>query len=293
MTEGEEAPPGLIRGTPSATGAQWLAVRVTPGASRDAAMEALFAAGSEGVHEEGADLVTHFPEGSDAGAITRLLHEMAPGATVATEWAPAIDWSEAWKDGVHAHDLGALTIAPPWLAGQHDPARTIVIDPGMAFGTGEHATTRGVIRLLQGVIRPADRVADLGAGSAILAIAAAKLGAAWVAAIEIDGEAIPNAEENIARNGVIERVTVFQGDAATLLPLIAPVQLVLANIISSVLVNLLPEMAVALDADGRVILSGILREERAFMLGVLDDQGWRVLGEDAEDAWWSVAIARR
>lgn len=293
MNDGDEAPPGLIRGTPSATGAQWLAVRVTPGSSRDAAMEALFAAGSEGVHEEGADLVTHFPEGSDADAIVRLVHEMAPGAIVTSAWAPAIDWSEAWKDGVHAHDLGALTIAPPWLAAEHDAARTIVIDPGMAFGTGEHATTRGVIRLMPGVMQRGDRVADLGAGSAILAIAAAKLGAAWVAAIEIDAEAIPNAEENVARNDVVGQVKVFQGDAATLLPLVAPVQLVLANIISSVLVNLLPGIADALDADGRAILSGILREEREFMVDTLEAQGWRVLAEDAEDAWWSVAIARR
>lgn len=290
---GEEAPPGLIRGTPSLTGARWLAVRVTPGDSRDAAMEALFAAGSEGVHEEGTDLVTHFPEGSDPDAIVRLVREMAPRAAVTTAWAAAIDWSEAWKDGVHAHDLGALTVAPPWLADEHDPARTIVIDPGMAFGTGEHATTRGVIRLLQGVIRSGDRVADLGAGSAILAIAAAKLGAAWVAAIEIDGEAIPNAEENVTRNGAAQQVRVFQGDAATLLPLLAPVQLVLANIISSVLVNLLPGIAEALDGSGRAILSGILHEERDFMLGTLAEQGWRVLAEDAEDAWWSVAIARR
>lgn len=293
MSTDGEAPPGEIRGQPSATGAQWLAVRVRPGASRNAAMEALFAAGSEGVHETGAELRTHFPEGTDPEHVRRVVLRMDPGAEVQAEWTPAVDWSEAWKDGVHAHDLGALTVAPPWLAGDHDPARTIIIDPGMAFGTGEHATTRGVVRLLAGVIAPGDRVADLGAGSAILAIAAAKLGAAWVAAIEIDAEAIPNAEENVARNGVAAQVKVFHGDAGTLLPLIAPVQVVLANIISSVLVTLLPVIAESLAAGGRVVLSGILREERDMMLGVLDREGWEVLAEDAEDAWWSVAVRRR
>lgn len=293
MSEHGEAPPGRIEGEPSATGAQWLAVRVRPAGSRDAAMEALFAAGSMGVHESGDELRTHFPEGTDADEVRRVVLAADPGAEVHAEWAPAVDWSEAWKHGVHAHDLGALTVAPPWLAEATDPARTIIIDPGMAFGTGEHATTRGVIRLLANVIRPGDRVADLGAGSAILAIAAAKLGAAWVAAIEIDAEAIPNAEENVERNGVADRVRVFLGDAATLLPLVAPVQVILANIISSVLVNMLPTIADGLAEGGTVILSGILREERERMLDVLDRGGWKVLAEDAEDAWWSVAVARR
>ena len=292
MTGDGEAPPGRITGHPSATGARWLDVRVQAGA-RAAAMEALFAAGSEGVHETGDELRTHFPEGTDPEHVRRTVLAMDPRATMTMEWTPAIDWSEAWKEGVRAHDLGALTVAPPWLAAEHDPARTIVIDPGMAFGTGEHATTRGVVRLLAAVLRPGDRVADLGAGSAILAIAAAKLGAAWVAAIEIDGEAIPNAEENVAANAVDDRVKVLHGDAATLLPLVAPVQVILANIISSVLVTLLPAMADALTGDGRMILSGILRDERDTMLEALARHGWRVLDEDAEDAWWSVAVARR
>jgi ribosomal protein L11 methylase PrmA len=76
-----------------------------------------------------------------------------------------------------------------------------VIDPGMAFGTGDHPTTRGVVRLMQGAVRPGDLVADLGAGSAVLSIAAIKLGAARAAAIEFDPDAIGNAEENVARNG--------------------------------------------------------------------------------------------
>lgn len=288
-----EAPPGSIRGEPSATGAKWLSVRVKPAAARDLAMEALFAAGSMGVHEAGDELRTHFPDGTDPDEVRRIVLAADAAARIDCEWVPAIDWSEAWKDGVHAHDLGVLTVAPPWLADQHDPARTIVIDPGMAFGTGEHATTRGVVRLLADVLRPGDRVADLGAGSAVLAIAAAKLGAAWVAAIEIDAEAIPNAEENVERNGVADRVRVLQGDAGTLLPLVAPVQVVLANIISSVLVGLLPVIGDGLAPGGTVILSGILREEREHMLGVLARDGWAVRAEDTEDAWWSVAVARR
>jgi ribosomal protein L11 methyltransferase len=184
-------------------------------------------------------------------------------------------------------------IAPPWLVGSYDQARTIVIDPGMAFGTGEHATTRGMVRLLPSVLRAGDHVADLGAGSAVLSIAAAKLGAARVVAIEIDPDAIGNAEENVLRNDVASRVSVLEGDAEVLLPLVAPVRLILANIISSVLVSLLPAISGALTSDGQAIISGILLEEREDMVSVLDANGWGVEAEDREDIWWSAVIARR
>ena len=169
----------------------------------------------------------------------------------------------------------------------------MVIEPEMAFGTGEHQTTRGVVRLLPSAIRARDRVADLGAGSAVLAIAAAKLGAAHVTAIELDHDAIANAEENVARNGVADRVTVLEGDAELLLPFVAPVRVVLANIISSVLVSLLPTIGASLAMDGEAILSGILVEERASMLAVLDTNGWVLRAEDVEGTWWSARIARR
>jgi len=163
----------------------------------------------------------------------------------------------------------------------------------MAFGTGDHATTRGVMRLMSDVIREGDRVADLGAGSAVLSIAAAKLGAGRVAAIELDPEAIGNAEENLVRNGVADRVTVIEGDAELLLPLVAPVRVVLANIISSVLVGLLPHIARALDGEGAcAILSGILQAERDDLVEVLTTTGWRVTAEDREDIWWSAVVAR-
>jgi ribosomal protein L11 methyltransferase len=179
-------------------------------------------------------------------------------------------------------------VTPPGLAEGRDPATTIVIEPAMAFGTGEHPTTRGVVRLMQGVIRAGDSVADLGSGSAVLSIAAAKLGAARVYAIEIDPDATGNAEENIARNGVADRVAALEGDAAMFLPLVAPVRVILANIISSVLVDLLPLLAMTIADDGVIILSGILAEERPRMLEALTGAGWRVDAEDAEEQWWSV-----
>jgi len=270
----------------------WLSVRVSAGDARDAALAALFEIGSQGVQEAGDDLVTHFPEETDAASVVAAVLSAAPGASVALTLVPAVDWSVEWRKGVGAHELGALAIVPPWLAEGRDPARTVVIEPEMAFGTGEHQTTRGVVRLLPALVRHGDRIADLGAGSAVLAIAAAKLGAARVTAIELDHDAIANANENVQRNGVKDVVTVLEGDAAVLLPLVAPVRIVLANIISSVLIELLPAIDDALTDDGEAILSGILVEERDVMRDVLTSAGWRMIAEDVEGAWWSVRIAR-
>jgi ribosomal protein L11 methyltransferase len=272
--------------------AAWRAVRVRPAGDRALVAAALFSAGSQGVHDDGPALVTHFPPATDLGAVCAAVLDADAAATIDISDAPDIDWTEAWKHGVGVQEIGRLTVAPPWHAEGRDPSTTIIIDPGMAFGTGEHQTTRRVLGLMQQVIRGGDLVADLGAGSAVLSIAAVKLGAARAIAIEMDPDAIENAEENVARNGESDRVTVIEGDAALLLPLVAPVRVVLANIISSVLVELLPSIHAALTADGQAILSGILVDEREHMLDVLAHD-WRVEEEAREGQWWSVAIARR
>jgi ribosomal protein L11 methyltransferase len=274
-------------------GASWITLRVWAGSERDAVIAALFDAGAQGVQELDDNFVTHVPDQGVADALTSAALAVSASARIETEPLDPVDWSVQWKQSIGTQTLGALTVAPPWLARELDPARTIVIDPGMAFGTGEHATTRGVLRLLQHVICEGDHVADLGAGSAILAIAAAKLGAGHVAAIELDPDAIGNAEENVHRNGVADRVTVIEGDAAILLPLVAPVRVITANIVSAVLIELLPALARGLSDGGRAILSGILLSERLEMHRALSADGWRIEDEDSEDSWWSTTIARR
>jgi ribosomal protein L11 methyltransferase len=268
----------------------WNRVSVSPSSDslRDAVAAAMFAAGAEGLQDVGASFVTHLASSVNSDAFVDSVR--AADASLVADISPLdnTDWAEKWKERITAHQLGALTVTPPWLAAGRDPATTIVIEPAMAFGTGEHPTTRGVVRLMQGVIRAGDSVADLGSGSAVLSIAAAKLGAARVYAIEIDPDATGNAEENIARNGVADRVAALEGDAAMFLPLVAPVRVILANIISSVLIDLLPLLAMTIADDGVIILSGILVEERPRMIEALTAAGWRVDAEDAEDQWWSV-----
>lgn len=270
----------------------WTSLRVHAPGRTDETSAALFAAGAQGVHEDGATLVTHFPPETDVAAVIRQVHAAVPGATCVTAPTESIDWTVHWRDKLHPRAVGRLTIVPTWLADQYDAASTIVIEPGMAFGTGDHPTTRGAARLLQSEVHPGFVVADLGAGSAVLAIAAAKLGASNVFAIEYDADAISNAEENVRRNGVEGIVHVFEGDATVLLPLVAPVDAIVANIISSVLVELLPAMAAALRPGGSAVLSGILVDERTTMLEAFAADGWQVTAEDSEEAWWSVAITR-
>ncbi len=284
----------------SGNGSGWVRVSVAPDPSqavaRERCMAALFESGAQGVHEDKTALITHFPPGTNVQQVLESLERADPKAAVETGPVPDIDWREAWKTRITAQEAGGLVVAPPWLAGASDPARTIVIEPGMAFGTGDHATTRGMLRLMARHLKPGMQVADLGAGSAVLSIAAARMGASRVYGVELDPDAIPDAERNVERNMMRNdgsgSVHIFEGDASVILPLLAPVNCVLANIISSVLLGLLPVIALALAPDGVVILSGILASERDGMLQAFESGGWRVTDEDSEDVWWSVSIAR-
>ncbi|MGI9044974.1 MAG: 50S ribosomal protein L11 methyltransferase [Gemmatimonadaceae bacterium] len=269
----------------------WIALRIEKFADGEVISSALFEAGSQGVHEDGGALVTHFPPGHDIDAVAASVRKIDPSATLTVGEAPILDWRE-WRASVRSRRLGRLTLTPPWLADDTDQMQ-VVIDPAMAFGTGEHATTRGVVRLMQQLPAMPTTVADAGAGSAVLAICASRLGASTVFAIELDYDAISNAEANVEQNGVAGTVHVLEGDATVLLPLVGPVGLVLANIISSVLVSLLPVIHDSLEPGGHAILSGILAEEKAAMLAEIGDGGWRIISDDEEESWWSVLIERR
>ncbi len=271
----------------------WLAVSVrAAGDERAAVVSALLAAGSRAVEELGDDLRTYLPAGTDPDPIVSAVAAVSPSACVHTSEVVLADWDSAWRDGLAVQRAGRIAVAPPWLVAGLDADSTVVVDPGMAFGTGDHPTTRGALRLMSAVVRPGDRVADLGAGSAVLAIAAAKLGAENVAAIELDPDAIGNAEANVRRNGVADRVSVLLGDAAVLLPLVAPVRVVVANIVAPVLLSLLPVIGRALEADGRAIVGGLTEGDRAAFVSAIDDAGWQLEAEDREENWWSAVIAR-
>ena len=272
---------------------RWVALHVEApeGVVRDRVIQMLMEGGAGAVQELGSALLTHLIAGAPLDALCSTL--TAAGATVRRTELGEVDWGAQWVTRVGVQRIGRVAVAPPWLRGDiADAEIPIVIEPAMAFGTGEHETTRGVLSLMQNLVEPGMLVADLGSGSGVLAIAAAKLGAGRVVAIEMDPDAIGNALENVERNGVAPRVTVLQGDAAALLPLVAPVSLVLANIITSVIIELSPIISRALPSGGRAVISGILVTEREHLLASLSADGWTLESELREGEWWSSVIAR-
>ncbi|MDR2014735.1 MAG: 50S ribosomal protein L11 methyltransferase [Azoarcus sp.] len=150
-----------------------------------------------------------------------------------------------------------LWIVPSWHKAPEPGAINIELDPGMAFGTGSHHTTRLCLEWLSDVVRPGTSVLDFGCGSGILAIAAARLGAASVLGIDIDERAVEAAQENAARNGVSSIVRVQHSGA----PLEATFDLVVANILANPLCVLAPAIAARVAPGGRVALSGVLEQQ--------------------------------
>lgn len=280
----------------AASQVKWVEVRVrsVPAAHRSAIVAALVDAGAAGVQEHADDLLTHLPTDTDLSGVDVAVRTAGANATLQCTEVGEIDSISRWPVRVGTQRVGRIAVAPPWLSDEIAGAEIpIVIEPAMAFGTGEHETTRGVLRLMQDVVRAGDVVADLGAGSAVLSIAAARLGATRVAAIELDPVAIGNAEENVERNGVGGVVTVIEGDASLILPLLAPVDLILANILSSVVLQLATAIHDALPSGGRAIISGILEIEREMVLAQFEAAGWRLVTELTEGEWWSGVIERR
>ncbi len=203
------------------------------------------------------------------------------------------DWSTAWRAGMAPRRFGRLVVTPSWLV--DEVAATVprvVVDPEMAFGSGEHGSTRTALALLERLVAPADHVLDLGSGSGILAIAAVVLGAARAIGIESDAEAIPVAERNAERNGVSSRVRFLEGDAGPLAPVAGPAQLILSNILRTVNVTLLPAIVVSLTPSGIAIFAGMELPEADLFRSDLLRAGLTVIDEAEDAGWWGVAVRR-
>jgi ribosomal protein L11 methyltransferase len=179
------------------------------------------------------------------------------------------DWAEAWKSGYQVLRIGRhLRIVPSWIPYQAAAGEvTITLDPGMAFGTGLHPTTQLCLQAVEDLVEPGMRVLDVGTGSGILAIAAAKLGAAEVLAVDIEAVAVRTARENVAQNGAGDVVRVQQGSVDD--GYRGDFDVVLANILAEIIARLAPDLAAHTAADGRLVAAGIIETrlpavERAF-----------------------------
>jgi ribosomal protein L11 methyltransferase len=282
----------------------WLVVDVRIPSEEDAGIlaEGIVAFGAAGVEERGGWLRAYLPSGDgiDPVAPLRSHLERATGRTPELAWERRADedWMALWRRGLRPRRLGErLIVTPSWCTPETRPGdEVIAIDPEMAFGTGEHATTRGALRLLERALAGVDPgpggpvVLDVGTGSGVLAIAAARLGAARVIGAESDADALINAADNVGRNGVANRVELVEAwvDRTYLARLAGGVDLILANVLSGVLTPLLPWFRDALRPGGSLILGGILEEEAERMLDSAEAAGLTVVEEDLEDEWWTV-----
>lgn len=185
------------------------------------------------------------------------------------------DWATSWKAHFKPLAIGQrLLITPSWeTSGQDEGRAVIVLDPGMAFGTGGHETTRLCLECLEGLLVPAPpnietmKILDLGTGSGILAIAAAKLGAMQIDAVDIDPQAVIVAEENCTLNKVAEQISC---STTPLEQLGDGYQIILANILAEELVRMAPGIVSRMAAGGSLILSGILAEREELVRNGFD-----------------------
>ena len=257
--------------------------------------EGLIVLGSGGVEEVAggvrAWLETDATDALDVSTLQRRLEEfVGQPLEIVSRVVPADDWGAEWRRGLQPRRVGErIVVAPTWTSPDLRAGDVLLsIDPEMAFGTGEHGTTRGMLRLLQQVDCGDARVLDVGTGSAILAIAAALLGAVAVDAVESDADALINARDNVERHGVAAQVRLEQSlvDGAWLAAH-GSFDIILANILSSVIRPLLPAFRAALRPGGALLVSGILEHEASDVLADAAAAGFHARIEDREDGWWS------
>ena len=169
-------------------------------------------------------------------------------------------WARRSQASLQAVHVGRITVAPPWdVPANPGPDHIlIVIDPSMGFGTGHHATTRLCLELMQQIDFGGTSVMDIGTGSGVLALAAWKLGAARVTAVDYDPDALQNARDNIARNGGTQRIDVVQADLSAVTAY--PVDVVLANLTAAVLKRHVGVLR-GLVGDGTLVVSGFSPDE--------------------------------
>ncbi|EAX47520.1 ribosomal protein L11 methyltransferase [Thermosinus carboxydivorans Nor1] len=202
------------------------------------------------------------------------------------------DWASSWKNYFHPVKVGEkIVIKPSWEEYNQAEGEIIVeLDPGMAFGTGTHHTTAMCIRILEDVIKPGDVVFDVGTGSGILAVVAAKLGAGAVYAVDLDPVAVNVAVENASVNGVSHVVKVAQGDLLT--GFTGTADVVVANIIADVIIRLVKDVPQKLKEGGVFIASGIIAERLGDVTAAILAQGL-VIDRVVEEGGWAAIAVRR
>ena len=243
----------------------------------------------------------HDPAAADAAATaaeTALDHlrafELRPIGPVRTRAVDEADWADAWKRHFPVTRIGRrIVIRPSWRRHRPSPGDVVVVlDPGMAFGTGLHPTTRLCLEALEGLADEGRlagaRVLDVGCGSGILSIAAARLGASRVVGLDVDPIAIEATAANAARNRLGRAI---DGRLGSLPSGERPFGVVLANLIASLLVRLAADLARELAPDGRLVASGIFRDREADVRQAFEAAGLEIAGRHAGEDWVALVAA--
>ncbi len=205
------------------------------------------------------------------------------------------DWLNAWKAHYHALEISPeLAVVPSWeAAGWSGPEGQfpLVIDPGVAFGTGVHETTVLCLRALV-KLAPGKTVLDVGTGTGILAIAAARLGAARVVALDLDPAAVGVARDNVAQNGVQDAVSVLQSDLVAAVSGTGTFDVVVANLLAGLVERLLPEVSRMLPPGGRLLASGLVQSQAQRVADAMRRHGFADIEEERIGDWVLLAGVR-
>lgn len=282
-----------------------LAVGVSPDLS-EGLTNLAWELGALGVVEEerpghGPRLRAFFPGTASASALEASVRAYLEGLRE-LGFEPAFDlsvggladenWADAWRAHFTPRSVGRrLLIAPPWDIPAANGRTVITIDPGRAFGTGHHGSTMGCLEALESVIdrdHPPPRMIDLGTGSGILAIAAARLGVRAILAVDDDPDAVASAVANVARNHVSDRVRCVLADAERLQEARAP--LVVANLLAAAHLRFAAPYERSLQPGGTLLLGGILDSEAAEVASALGDHGFVPRESLSVDGWTTLEL---
>ncbi|MBW8012545.1 MAG: 50S ribosomal protein L11 methyltransferase [Chloroflexi bacterium] len=211
---------------------------------------------------------------------------------------PEVDWMEAWKQHYHPIEIGArFLILPAWLKPPKNNKRhAIIIEPGMAFGTGTHPSTQLCIELAEKHIKSGDLIMDIGCGSGILSICAAKLGAGKIIAVDKDPLAVSLAQKNAEINNVTPNIEFGVSSIAEILAgdySFRQAPIVMANILASVLIQLLNEgLRGLVSSEGVLILSGILEAQEPELKDILEEKRMEIEHRRQIDDWVAYAVVK-
>ena len=246
-------------------------------------------------------VVTYLPVGpttrSREGSIdvgVRLMAQLGPVSMLQSRDVDEADWQNAWREHFHTLHVGSRTvIVPTWRSYSPSPGDVVIeLDPGMAFGTGHHPTTTMCLAALEELVSPGCSVLDLGCGSGILSIAAAKLGASAVLALDIDATAVETAAANVRQNGTDAVVTVGEGTLPHVSLRPGGYDIVVANISSTVIGDLASSIARAARHGGTVVASGVLDQSRGPVVERLEEAGLSLEGVEVDGDWVAMRLVR-